>query len=268
MGDRMFITDAKPTRSCYACASPQPRVCAPGSSSRTPARRRKSSGNSKATPPAIWPRGCLRQGEGVEVVAPAGLRKWVCGIAERVLGGHGDDAGFRREHWNLSSRRSFHEQMLQIVSEGGGTIGHDDTESADSAARSSHRLFCRLLPQPSGVKVELQRADRIRRLQSEGKTVAMVGDGSTMPCACAGHVGIALGTGTDIAMEAADINFDERRPGHDRAGNQALLRHAQNNQAESLLGLPVQRHRNPARRIRACLRLSLPPAPWRSAPSA
>ena len=35
---------------------------------------------------AAW---LLRQGEGMEVVAPVGLRKWVCGIAERVKEGHG-----------------------------------------------------------------------------------------------------------------------------------------------------------------------------------
>jgi predicted DNA-binding transcriptional regulator YafY len=35
---------------------------------------------------AAW---LLRQGEGVEVVAPVELRKWVCRIAERVKEGHG-----------------------------------------------------------------------------------------------------------------------------------------------------------------------------------
>jgi Cu+-exporting ATPase len=93
--------------------------------------------------------------------------------------------------------RSLHDEGIRIVMMTG--------DSATTAKAVANKLdiddvMAEVLPD--------QKADKVKRLQAEGCTVAMAGDGiNDAPALAQAHVGIAMGTGTDVAMESAGVTL-------------------------------------------------------------
>jgi Cu+-exporting ATPase len=125
------------------------------------------------------------EGQTVMCVAIDGQLAGMIGVADRI------------KPTTADAIRALHEAGLRII-----MLTGDSRRTADAVAKSLgiDEVIAEVLPN--------QKLDVVKRLQAEGRVVAMAGDGiNDAPALAQAHIGIAMGSGTDVAMESAGITL-------------------------------------------------------------
>jgi Cu+-exporting ATPase len=126
-----------------------------------------------------------REGQTVMFVAVDGTAAGLLGVADRL------------RPTTAEAIQALHASGIRIV-----MLTGDNRTTADAVARAIgiDRVEAEVLPD--------QKAAAVKRLQGEGRTVAMAGDGiNDAPALAQADVGIAMGTGTDVAIESAGVTL-------------------------------------------------------------
>jgi Cu+-exporting ATPase len=126
-----------------------------------------------------------RDGQTVMFVAIDGVLAGLLGVADPI------------KTTTPDAIRQLHAEGLRIV-----MLTGDSRTTAEAVARTLaiDEVLSEVLPD--------QKAATIARLQQRGRVVAMAGDGiNDAPALAQAHVGIAMGTGTDVAMQSADVTL-------------------------------------------------------------
>jgi len=132
--------------------------------------------------------------------------------------------------------KALHEAGIKVV-----MLTGDNKTTANAVAKKLgiDRVVAEVLPE--------QKTEIVKQLQAEGHIVAMAGDGiNDAPALAQAHVGIAMGTGTDVAMESAGVTLvkgDLRGIARSRLLSQATMSNIRQNLffafIYNALGVPV-----------------------------
>ncbi|NJD62475.1 MAG: copper-translocating P-type ATPase [Deltaproteobacteria bacterium] len=165
-----------------------------------------------------------KDGQTVMFVTADGNAAGLLGVADPVKG------------TTAEAIRALHKEGIRIV-----MLTGDNRTTADAVAKKLgiDEVVAEVLPD--------QKADAVKRFQGEGRMVAMAGDGiNDAPALAQAQVGIAMGTGTDVAMESAGVTLvkgDLRGIVRARKLSEATMRNIRQNLffafVYNALGVPV-----------------------------